>query len=69
VNGLEEVFQRWRTKALMLSHIIFFRTDNAGGIADFLEAEAHIDAIKSFVRREGYPQAVLDRLSSGLSMK
>ena len=39
---------------------------NAGGIAGFLEAEAQIDAIKSFVRREGYPQAVLDRLSSAV---
>jgi predicted CoA-binding protein len=36
----------------------------AGGVTDFLEAKARIDAIKSFVRREGYPQAVLDRLSS-----
>jgi hypothetical protein len=37
---------------------------NAGGIADFLEAEAYIDAVKPFVRKEGYPQAVLDHLSS-----
>jgi hypothetical protein len=37
---------------------------NAGGIADFLEAEANINAIKSFVRKERYPHAVLDHLSS-----
>lgn len=37
---------------------------DAGGITDFLEAEAHIEAIKSFVAREGYPKALRDRLSS-----
>jgi hypothetical protein len=33
-------------------------------ISDFFDAEAQIDAVKSFVKREGYPQTVLDRLSA-----
>jgi hypothetical protein len=39
---------------------------NAGGITDFVEAEAHNDDIKSFVRegKDIHMQAVLDHLSS-----